>query len=124
MPACYALMHHACAPDEQGATWPQAVQWLEEVEVTPGMRLPLTARHDTYGISFSRGTPGAHPTQHSGADDQNTEQCADANRHELPVALPTGVALQVPCPAALCSVLLGCSVLRSKALVGNLPSSA
>lgn len=70
--------------------------------MAPGMRRPLTARHDTYGISFSRGTPGATAAQDSGADDENTEQHADANGFELPAALPTGVPLQVPCPAAQC----------------------
>lgn len=30
----------------------QAVQWLQEVRVVEGQDLSLTARHDTYGISF------------------------------------------------------------------------
>lgn len=36
----------------QGATWQQAVQWLPELHVLPGMQLPVLAKHDTYGISF------------------------------------------------------------------------
>jgi type II protein arginine methyltransferase len=35
-----------------GPTWQQAVQWVPEVTVQPGDTLVLTARHDTYGISF------------------------------------------------------------------------
>lgn len=36
----------------QGATWQQAVQWVTEVHVQPGMVLPVLAKHDTYGVSF------------------------------------------------------------------------
>lgn len=80
---------------KQGATWPQAVQWMEEQEVAPGMRLPLTASHDTYGISFSRGAPEA-PAGHAGAEDGGPQQCADATAgNDPPAAGPTGVPLQV-----------------------------
>lgn len=43
------------------------MQWLEEVRVTPGMRVPLTATHDSYGISFSRGRPAASDIPHAPA---------------------------------------------------------
>ncbi len=36
----------------KGQTWQQAVQHLEEVEVTPGDAVPLIATHDTYGVAF------------------------------------------------------------------------
>ena len=36
----------------KGQTWQQAVQYVEEFEVRPGDRLPLVAKHDTYGVSF------------------------------------------------------------------------
>jgi hypothetical protein len=93
--AHYVKHNFGCDPcPQQGATWPQAVQWMEELEVAPGMRLPLTASHDTYGISFSRGTPDA-PAEHRGAEDGDTQQCADATAHDPPAAVPTGVPLQV-----------------------------
>jgi hypothetical protein len=38
---------------DKGPTWQQAVQWVEELRVEPGTQLLLTARHDTYGISYS-----------------------------------------------------------------------
>ena len=79
---------------KQGATWPQAVQWMEEVEVAPGMRLPLTASHDTYGISFSRGAPDAS-ADHRGAGAGNAQRRADGTGHDPPSAVPTGVPLQV-----------------------------
>ena len=41
----------------QGTTWQQAVQWLPEAYVEPGVPLAAVARHDTYGITFS--LPGA-----------------------------------------------------------------
>ncbi|KAK9803026.1 hypothetical protein WJX72_005333 [[Myrmecia] bisecta] len=37
---------------DKGATWQQAVQWIPELHVRKGMRAQLTAKHDTYGISF------------------------------------------------------------------------
>ena len=37
---------------EKGPTWQQAVQWVEEICVAPGMELVLKGRHDSYGISF------------------------------------------------------------------------
>lgn len=60
----------------------------------PGMRLPLTASHDTYGISFSRDAPEA-PAGHAGAEDGDTQQCADATGHGPPATVPAGVPLQV-----------------------------
>ena len=44
-----------CPPPHDGTkgqTWQQAVQYVEEFEVRPGDRLPLVAKHDTYGVSF------------------------------------------------------------------------
>lgn len=38
---------------DKGPTWQQAVQWVREVEVSPGQELQLTARHDTYSISYT-----------------------------------------------------------------------
>lgn len=38
---------------DKGLTWQQAVQWVREVAVQPGQALTLTARHDTYSISYS-----------------------------------------------------------------------
>lgn len=38
---------------DKGLTWQQAVQWVPEVQVAPGQHLRLTARHDTYAISYS-----------------------------------------------------------------------
>lgn len=35
--------------------------------MTPGMRLPLTATHDSYSISFSRGPPAASDVHHAPA---------------------------------------------------------
>lgn len=42
----------ATAHGEQGPTWQQAVQWVEETPVARGDRLTVTAAHDTYGLSF------------------------------------------------------------------------
>ena len=42
----------------QGTTWQQAVQWLPEVYVEPGVPLAAVARHDTYGISFGLAEAG------------------------------------------------------------------
>lgn len=51
------LVHGFCCStnpyEDKGLTWQQAVQWLEEVEVQQGQHLQLTARHDTYSISYS-----------------------------------------------------------------------
>ena len=38
--------------EEKGPTWQQAVQWLPEIIVRPKDCLAITARHDTYSISF------------------------------------------------------------------------
>lgn len=46
--------HCSTSPySDKGLTWQQAVQWVREVEVAPGQALTLTARHDTYSISYS-----------------------------------------------------------------------
>ena len=37
---------------EKGATWQQAVQYVEELALKPGDSLKVVAAHDTYGISF------------------------------------------------------------------------
>ena len=37
----------------KGRTWQQALQYLEEAHVRAGEEVCVTARHDTYGISFS-----------------------------------------------------------------------
>lgn len=42
-----------CPYVDKGPTWQQAVQWLPEVRVAPGERLAITARHDTYSISYA-----------------------------------------------------------------------
>lgn len=50
------LALYACSTSpyvDKGPTWQQAVQWVREVEVQPGQQLKLTARHDTYSISYS-----------------------------------------------------------------------
>ena len=72
--SCFASPQGVSRPggsrSAQGPTWQQAVQWMEEVVVAPGMRLPLTASHDSYGISFSRGpppTPASAPAAPAGA---------------------------------------------------------
>lgn len=50
---------------KQGPTWQQAVQWMQEVHVWPKMVLRLTAKHDTYGITFQyRHVPGELQTTH------------------------------------------------------------
>ena len=36
----------------KGKTWQQAVQYIEEVNVVKNAKLPITAKHDSYGISF------------------------------------------------------------------------
>jgi protein arginine N-methyltransferase 7 len=36
----------------KGKTWQQAVQYIEEVKVGKNSKLPITAKHDSYGISF------------------------------------------------------------------------
>lgn len=38
---------------DKGPTWQQAVQWVPETRITPGDHLTLTAKHDTYSISYS-----------------------------------------------------------------------
>lgn len=38
--------------DRTGKTWPQAVQFMEEVEVVSGECLTFTVQHDTTGIQF------------------------------------------------------------------------
>lgn len=68
---------------------------MEEVAVAPGMRLPLTASHDTYGISFARGPLAAaagEPESASGAD--AADSAAKGGSTQASVA-PTGVPLQV-----------------------------
>jgi predicted RNA methylase len=37
---------------EKGPTWQQAVQWMPEIRVKPGEQLAITARHDTFSISY------------------------------------------------------------------------
>lgn len=37
---------------EKGPTWQQAVQWMQELRVTPGDEINITARHDSYSISY------------------------------------------------------------------------
>ena len=37
---------------KKGATWQQAVQYVEELQLHPGDSLEVVASHDTYGISF------------------------------------------------------------------------
>lgn len=37
----------------QGPTWQQAVQYIPEVPLKEGDRYTVTAKHDTYGLSFS-----------------------------------------------------------------------
>ena len=36
----------------KGKTWQQAVQYIEELRVSPGDAMPLIASHDSYGIKF------------------------------------------------------------------------
>ena len=42
----------AAAHGDQGPTWQQAVQWVEETPVAQGDCLIVTTAHDTYGLSF------------------------------------------------------------------------
>ena len=52
----------------QGLTWQQAVQWIEEVPLVSGQRMAITAKHDTYGISFAvaaEGSGSAEASPHS-----------------------------------------------------------
>lgn len=42
----------AAAHGDQGPTWQQAVQWVEEMPVAQGDCLTVTTAHDTYGLSF------------------------------------------------------------------------
>lgn len=80
----------------QGGTWQQAVQWLPEVRVAQGMRLPLAASHDTYGISFARGAvpPDAAP-EDKGAAGEDVVDGAGERGETLPAAaVSTGVPLQ------------------------------
>ncbi|OUS43892.1 molecular co-chaperone STI1 [Ostreococcus tauri] len=37
---------------QKGQTWQQAVQYIEELRVDVGDKMPLVASHDTYGIKF------------------------------------------------------------------------
>lgn len=37
----------------KGATWQQAVQWVQELRMDVGDVVQLVATHDTYGISFA-----------------------------------------------------------------------
>jgi predicted RNA methylase len=39
--------------EEKGPTWQQAVQWMPEARVTTGNEITVTARHDTYSISYA-----------------------------------------------------------------------
>ena len=41
------------AIDVQGPTWQQAVQYIPEVPLEDGERYTITAKHDTYGLSFN-----------------------------------------------------------------------
>ncbi|KAL4447971.1 hypothetical protein ABPG75_005190 [Micractinium tetrahymenae] len=54
---------------DKGLTWQQAVQWMPEVAVRPGQHLQLTARHDTYSISYSHalGEEAAGPAAAGGS---------------------------------------------------------
>ena len=38
---------------EKGPTWQQAVQWMPEVRVNEGEQMLITARHDTFSISYA-----------------------------------------------------------------------
>ena len=58
----------------QGPTWQQALQWIEEKEVSPGCQLSLIAKHDTYGISF------AWPANDSNKVQDNCD-CAQSSSH-------------------------------------------
>ena len=45
--------HLSTSPySDKGKTWQQAVQHIEEIRVAKDSKLPVVARHDTYGISF------------------------------------------------------------------------
>jgi len=37
----------------QGATWQQAVQWVEEMPRVAGQQFTVVVKHDTYGFSFA-----------------------------------------------------------------------
>ena len=37
---------------QKGKTWQQAVQYIEELKVSVGDKMPMIASHDTYGIKF------------------------------------------------------------------------
>ncbi|KAK9863942.1 hypothetical protein WJX84_003683 [Apatococcus fuscideae] len=65
---------------EKGATWQQAVQWVEERRVDEGDVLEVTASHDTYSISFALSPQDApaQPTQ-DGLQDLDTAGPAPAS---------------------------------------------
>lgn len=85
----------------QGATWQQAVQWMEEVEVEAGQNLPLIARHDTYGISFGRESVACASVACASSPTQGAARTA-AEEHSTPLPA-SGSSPTEPASAAACA---------------------
>lgn len=68
--------------------------------MAPGMRLPLMASHDSYGISFSRGPPPATTSAPAAAGAAQAAPCAAAGPLGMQVPQPGQDARDEPQPAA------------------------
>ena len=77
----------------QGATWQQAMQWMEERRVQAGDALEVIASHDTYSISFAMGSAGG---QEAGQD-QSFEE-GPATRPSMHTGMQLKVGMKLPCP--------------------------
>lgn len=76
---------------DKGLTWQQAVQWVPEVEVQAGQRLLLTARHDTYSISYAHNLPAEpapDPVEGGGRKEDDSDAGVGPMRTAVPLADP------------------------------------
>ena len=73
----------------QGATWQQAVQWMEERRVQAGDALEVIASHDTYSISFALG---------SAVGQEQSEEAGPATRPSMHTGMQLKVGMKLPCP--------------------------
>lgn len=75
--------------DMQGATWQQAVQWIEEFPVRSGQQLDVVCKHDTYGLSFTAAV--ADSQQPAVADDLHApaSKCEGTLHETIPEECPS-----------------------------------
>lgn len=82
----------------QGPTWQQAVQWIEEVPIQPKQRVTVTAKHDTYGISFAlRPAEADINAGESGPAAKGTGPCLNISKNTDGCNVPLWVCLH-NCP--------------------------